>query len=66
MQIKTSGSLKSYLGKYVPNSHESERAKREAWIRHGILVVDASDPRLDWLRKEVVAQIGKLLYEGKK
>jgi hypothetical protein len=41
---------------------DAEAEKRTGWREHGILVVAEQDPRLTWLEREVVRQLGARLY----
>ena len=54
--------LRSHLGRHQPKSIDPEAEKRSGWRRHGILVVAEQDPRLSWLERELIRQLGVKLY----
>ncbi len=56
----------SYIGKFQPLVPDSEAIKRDSWRRHGILVVDINDERLDFVDKEFIRHIGEVLHGQKK
>jgi hypothetical protein len=60
-----SGHPKCALGRIQIDQMDTEKVKREGWLNEGILVVLVDDPRLDFVEREFVRQIGKRLYEGK-
>jgi|HigsolmetaAR204D_1030405.scaffolds.fasta_scaffold02243_6 hypothetical protein len=39
-----------------------EELKRDGWREQNILVVSPHDPRLTWLERELVRQLGERLY----
>jgi hypothetical protein len=43
-----------------------ERIKSDGWKDLGILVISVDDPRLSWVDKELIRQIGNRLYNAKK
>lgn len=54
------------LGKLLPSKPDPEQVKRDGWRDQGILVVSADDPRLDWIQREFVKQLGEKLYGSKR
>ncbi len=44
---------------------DPETVKRDGWRGYGTLVVNASDPRLNWTERELIKQIGERLYGDK-
>lgn len=50
------------LGSLQPTKMDAEQVKREGWREQGILVVSATDERLDFFQRETVKQIGEKLY----
>lgn len=50
------------LARFIPNSIDTEAAKRDGWQLHNYLVVHADDKRLTWIEQQIVAGIGKKLY----
>lgn len=57
------GEPRCALSRIVPESINVEQEKRNGWQVHRILVVGESDKRLTWIERQVVAGIGKRLYE---
>ncbi len=56
------------LGSLIPirkDSADLEKIKRNGWHDHRILVISPDDPRLDWLQKKFVENLGNLLYGAK-
>jgi len=49
----------------VPQRTEPDDIKREGWREQHILVVSASDSRLDFVEREIVRRIGERLYGGR-
>ena len=45
---------------------DPEQIKREGWRDQHILVVNASDERLDFIEREIVRRIGDRLYGGRR
>ena len=43
---------------------DPESIKRQGWRDQHILVVNASDERLDFIEREIVRRIGERLYGG--
>jgi hypothetical protein len=60
------GELRSQLGRHQPRSLAVEAAKRAGWREHGILVVAEQDPRLTWLERELIRQLGARLYDQRR
>ena len=50
------------LERLLPISMDTESIKREGWKKHGILVVDISDPRIGWIERQVLQQTGEKIY----
>jgi len=50
------------LGRLIPNRQDAEPIKRDGWRNHNILVVSLEDPRLDFVMRAMVKQIGEALY----
>ena len=53
---------RSALGRLVPIAMDAEEIKRDGWRKHGILVVDISDPRIGWVERQVLQQTGEKIY----
>lgn len=45
---------------------DAEAVKRAGWAEQQILVVALNDPRLDWVQREQVRQLGDYLYGRKR
>ena len=57
------------LGKLLPHHKDPadlEQIKRDGWREQRILVVSPDDPRLDWVQKKFVENLGNFLYGIKK
>ena len=50
------------IGKLLPEKTDPERVKRDGWRDHQILVVNLDDPRLDFVERQMVQQLGDTLY----
>lgn len=50
------------LGRAAPQPIDTEQVKQQGWRRQQILVVTPDDPRLDWVEREWVRQLGERLY----
>lgn len=50
------------LGRLIPTRHDAEAIKRDGWRNRKILVVSLEDPRLDFVMRAMVKQIGESLY----
>ena len=50
------------LGRLIPNRQDAEAIKRDGWRNRKILVVSLEDPRLDFVMRAMVKQIGEALY----
>ena len=50
------------LGRLIPNRQDAEAIKRDGWRNRKILVVSQEDPRLDFVMRAMVKQIGEALY----
>lgn len=50
------------LAKFIPTTLDTEEVKRDGWNDHRILVVGADDPRINWMERQVLEQIGNRLY----
>ena len=53
---------RSALGRLIPIAMDAESIKRDGWLKHGILVLDISDPRIGWLERQVLQQTGERIY----
>ena len=52
------------LGRLQPDTTDLDAMKRNGWRDQHILVVNASDERLDFIEREIVQRIGERLYGG--
>ena len=52
------------LGRFQPEITDLEAMKQRGWRDQRILVVSASDERLDFIEREIVRRIGERLYGG--
>lgn len=52
------------LGKMQPDATNLEAMKQRGWRDQHILVVNASDERLDFMERELIRRIGERLYGG--
>ena len=52
------------LGRLQPQAMDQDAVKERGWREQEILVVNASDERLDFIEREIVRRIGKRLYGG--
>ena len=50
------------LGRLTPTRQDAEAIKRDGWRNRKILVVSLEDPRLDFVMRAMVKQIGEALY----
>ena len=51
------------LSRYLPQTRESaEETKKRAFREYGMLVAAVDDPRLDWVQRETLKQVGAKLY----
>lgn len=50
------------LGRLQPDTRDLDAMKRTGWQEQRILVVDATDERLDFVERELIRQIGERLY----
>ena len=50
------------LGRLIPARQDAEAIKRDGWRNRKILVVSQEDPRLDFVMRAMVKQIGEALY----
>ncbi|BAO82936.1 hypothetical protein SMCB_0708 [Serpentinimonas maccroryi] len=50
------------LGRLQPDTTDLDAMKRNGWRDQHILVVNASDERLDFIEREIVRRIGERLY----
>ena len=53
------------LGRLQLETRDLDAMKQHGWREQRILVVDASDERLDFVERELIRQIGERLYGGK-
>lgn len=54
------------LGRMQPDATNLEAMKQRGWRDQHILVVNASDERLDFMERELIRRIGERLYGGKR
>jgi hypothetical protein len=52
------------LARFIPNEMDVEEIKHDGWNNHRILVVSADDPRIGWIERQVIEQIGDKLYRS--
>jgi len=50
------------LGRLQPETTDLEVLKQRGWRDQHILVINASDERLDFIEREIVRRIGERLY----
>lgn len=50
------------LGRVQPQTTDLDAIKEQGWHDQHILVVNASDERLDFIEREIVRRIGERLY----
>lgn len=50
------------LGRLQPQTTDLDAIKERGWRDQHILVVNASDERLDFIEREIVRRIGERLY----
>lgn len=50
------------LGRLQPNSRDLDAIKQHGWRDQRILVIKATDDRLDFVEQEIVRRIGERLY----
>lgn len=50
------------LGRLQPEVRDLDAMKRAGWQDQRILVIDATDERLDFVERELIRQIGERLY----
>lgn len=50
------------LGRLQPERIDVEAVKQRGWLEEHILVVCASDTRLDFIERELIRRIGERLY----
>ncbi|MBF0142875.1 MAG: hypothetical protein HQK87_10375 [Nitrospinae bacterium] len=53
---------RSCLARFIPERSDKEETKKCGWRDHGLLVIDANDPRLAWPERELIKQLGEKLY----
>lgn len=56
---------RSPLGRLQPQTTNLDAIKERGWRDQNILVVNASDERLDFIEREIVRRIGERLYGGR-
>lgn len=61
MKVPTS-QYRCALGRLQPETTDLEAVKQRGWRDQHILVVNASDERLDFIEREIVRRIGERLY----
>ena len=52
------------LGRVQPETTDLETMKQRGWRDQHILVVNATDDRLDFIEREFIRRIGERLYGG--
>ena len=52
------------LGRLQPETTDLEAMKQRGWRDQHILVVNATDERLDFIEREFIRRIGERLYGG--
>ena len=52
------------LGRLQPQTTDLDAIKERGWREQHILVINASDERLDIIEREIVCRIGERLYGG--
>lgn len=45
-----------------PNSRDAEFVKKRAFHDSGVLVVSVNDPRIGWVEKQLLQNLGEKLY----
>lgn len=50
------------LGRFMPSLPDPEQVKRDGWRDEKILVVRLDDPRLDFVMRKMVEELGEWLY----
>jgi hypothetical protein len=55
----------SPLGRMQPVPVDLDAVKQRGWQEQHILVVSASDERLDFLERQLIRRIGERLYGGR-
>jgi len=53
------------LAAFIPETMDVEEVKKNGWNDHRILVVRADDPRLGWIERQIIEQIGQKLYRDR-
>lgn len=54
------------LRAFVPETMDLEEIKRDGWNNHRILVVRPDDPRIGWIERQIIEQIGEKLYRHRR
>ena len=54
--------IRCALGRFQDDRPDVEQVKRDGWREQSILVVSATDTRLNWVEREQVRQLGEKLY----
>lgn len=54
------------LARFVPTQMDVEDVKRDGWTQHRILVISADDPRIGWIERQVIEQMGERLFGRRK
>jgi len=57
---------KCALGRLIPETFDVDKLKEDAWRDHRILVISADDPRIGWIERQVIEQIGEKLYRDRR
>ena len=54
------------LARFIPTQMDVKDVKRDGWTQHRILVISADDPRIGWIERQVIEQIGEKLYRDRR
>lgn len=50
------------LARFIPTQVDTEEIKADGWNTHKILVVRLDDPRIGWIERQIIQQVGDKLY----
>ncbi len=59
-------STRCALASLIPTTMDVEKVKADGWNDHRILVVSPDDPRIGWIERQVIEQIGEKLYRDRR
>lgn len=54
------------LARFIPNQMDVEEVKADGFNNHRILVVSLDDPRIGWIERQIIEQIGEKLYRHRR